>query len=297
MLAFTATFLFIACDNDSGDDLQTDDDNVESPFVFTVETTSANQFISFSTYDFGGVVQDYSVDWGDGSTSDNESDHYYVTPAVYTIKISGVIPRMKLEFSEIQSLEAWGTNKWQSVRFMFTQETFDYNATDTPDLTEVTNLYAMFLGTSFVTQPDLSSWDVSNITEMQYVFSQSNFNGDINDWDVSNVTDMTYMFGGVGSSFNGDISDWDVSSVTSMNYMFGNSSFNTDISGWDVSSVTDMYQMFYNNDDFEQDLSDWDTSSVTSCDRFNVSATQPDTVFTPLSSSYMPTKGCFSSDK
>ena len=88
-----------------------------------------------------------------------------------------------------------------------------------------------------------------------------------------------------------------MSSVTSMNYMFGNSSFNTDISGWDVSSVTDMYQMFYNNDDFEQDLSDWDTSSVTSCDRFNVSATQPDTVFTPLSSSYMPTKGCFSSDK
>ena len=41
---------------------------------------------------------------------------------------------------------------------------------------------------------------------------------DLNDVDVSNVTNMDYMF--FHSHFNGDISKWDVSSVEDMNLMF-----------------------------------------------------------------------------
>ena len=37
------------------------------------------------------------------------------------------------------------------------------------------------------------------------------FNSDISNWDVSNVTNMNFMFH--GSKFNGDISKWDVSNV------------------------------------------------------------------------------------
>jgi len=40
----------------------------------------------------------------------------------------------------------------------------------------------------------------------------SSFNGDISSWDVSNVTDMAYMFRNA-SSFNQDIGSWDVSSI------------------------------------------------------------------------------------
>jgi surface protein len=40
------------------------------------------------------------------------------------------------------------------------------------------------------------------------------FNGDISQWDVSNVTDMSFMF--YRSNFTGDISKWDVSNVTNM---------------------------------------------------------------------------------
>ena len=59
----------------------------------------------------------------------------------------------------------------------------------------------------------------------------------ISSWDVSNVTNMNGMFESA-TSFNQDISSWDVSNVTNMGGMFGNSSFNQDISSWDVSNVT-----------------------------------------------------------
>ena len=63
------------------------------------------------------------------------------------------------------------------------------------------------------------------------------FNKNIGGWNVSNVTDMSYMF--YHSNFNQDISNWDVSNVTSMNYMFGRANnFNKNLTGWNVSNVT-----------------------------------------------------------
>ena len=43
----------------------------------------------------------------------------------------------------------------------------------------------------------------------------SAFNGDISGWDTSNVTNMEYMFIDA-SVFNKDISGWDTSNVTNM---------------------------------------------------------------------------------
>jgi len=45
------------------------------------------------------------------------------------------------------------------------------------------------------------------------------FNGDLSLWNVSEVTEMQFMFVNA-TAFNGDLSRWDVSKVTNMLRMF-----------------------------------------------------------------------------
>jgi surface protein len=106
---------------------------------------------------------------------------------------------------------------------------------------------------------DLSSWDVSSVTNMDNMFMNSSFDQDIGSWDVSSVKNMYAMF--YATPFNQDIRDWDVSSVTNMDFLFAKTPFNQDIGNWDVSNVTNMYAMFRLTP-FNQDIGNWDVSSV-----------------------------------
>ena len=64
------------------------------------------------------------------------------------------------------------------------------------------------------------------------------FNRDLSSWDVSKVTDMLGMFSNCGV-FNSDLSSWKVDNVLLTAAMFSKCSvFNSDLSSWDVSNVT-----------------------------------------------------------
>jgi surface protein len=133
------------------------------------------------------------------------------------------------------------------------------------------DMWRMFENQSTFNDPDIISWDVSNVTNMQSAFTgASAFNQDISGWTTSSVTDMAGMFRDA-SAFNQDISGWTTSSVLNMRYMFYNASaFNQDISSWDVSKVgtpedpSDPFSVSFKPDNmfngatsFNQDLSNW----------------------------------------
>ena len=238
----------------------------DRPFVTTWQTISPNESI---TIPVGGAIGTYTVDWGDGSTSDNvagDQSHAYEGAGTYTVAVTGNFERIRLNGDldnapKLQSIEQWGDVRWTSMESAFSgASNMIYNATDVPNLSDVTNMSYMFYDSHF--NGDLSGWDVSSVTYMYGMFWDASFNGDLSGWDVSSVTHMSEMFR--NSAFNGDISEWDVSGVTYMYAMFaGASSFNGDISEWDVSGVADMSGMFANTDSFNGDISEWDVSGVT----------------------------------
>ena len=131
------------------------------------------------------------------------------------------------------------------------------------DVSNVTNMSYMFYFATAFNQP-LESWDVSNVTNMYYMFTNASaFNEPLGSWDVSNVTGMNYMFNGA-SAFNQPIGSWNVSNVTSMDDMFaGASTFNQPIGSWNVSNVDDMEVMFAGASAFNQPIGSWDVSNVT----------------------------------
>ena len=264
------------------------------------------------TIPINGGGYNYNVDWGDGSSDTNlniEQTHTYAVPGTYTVTITGTFPRIHFnaggffgdntDYGKILTVEQWGNNAWTSMASAFSGcINLRINATDTPDLSGVTDLTHMFQECENLND-DISSWNVSNVTTMIGVFYDAKlFNQPLNAWDVSGVTDMTDLFrdatafnqplnnwnvGNVtnmdrtfsfAEAFNNDITTWEVSNVTNMNGMFGGAfAFNQDISfklgggnfggdAWNTANVTNMGSMFSVAIAFNQDISNWNTSNV-----------------------------------
>ncbi|NSW54031.1 MAG: DUF285 domain-containing protein [Anaerolineae bacterium] len=249
-------------------------------FVITVKTDnpgwSTNTQYHIST---NGNGYNYNVDCNnDGNyEATGQTDNYlcdYAAAGTYTIRINDnttdgtgfphITNAPDGDALKLLSVDQWGTGKWPSMAYAFYGcSNLVVNASDAPDLSNVTDLHGMFYNaTSFNT--DIGDWDTSNVTDMGSTFKgASSFNQDIGAWDTSSVTNMYGMFWNA-SSFNQDLSAWDTSSVTNMYGMFWNaSSFNQDLSGWVTGNVTDMRWIFYNASAFNQDIGEWDTSNVT----------------------------------
>ena len=248
------------------------------PFITTWKTDnpglSADDQITISTNpDYAGEYN-YTVDWGDDSTSIETGDatHTYSEPGTYTVSINGDFPHIYFatiassddgnDDEKLLTIEQWGDIKLLSLRNSFYATTnLTSDATDTPDLRLVEELTRAFHG-AINFNADISDWDVSNVESFYKVFAYAtNFNSDISQWDISSATSIRHAFI-EAETFNQDISGWDTSNVTDMEHIFdGALSFDQDLSGWDVSSVK-FYNDFFNNvtfsvDNFNALLNSW----------------------------------------
>ena len=93
--------------------------------------------------------------------------------------------------------------------------------------------------------------------------------GHVSDWNVLAVTDMSFLF--YETDFCDDVSQWDVSSVVTMKAMFQDApQFQSDVSHWQVTRVTDFSHMFHGATLFDGDVSTWDVGYSYSSDHGNL---------------------------
>ena len=214
----------------------------------------------------------YTVNWGDGTNGTYSSttpiSKTYQQSGLYNVSISGSFNQFKLGGlsgnSSLTGVVEWGNREWVSMDSMFANCTrFNAIPATSPNLTKLTDMYAMFSGATTFNQ-NIGSWNVSNVTRMAYMFYRaSSFNQDISSWNVANVTNMDSMFQ-TATSFNQNINSWNVGKVFDMSFMFfGATRFNQPIGSWNVSNVVSITSMFGGATSFNQNLNNWNVTKVT----------------------------------
>lgn len=257
---------------------------------------------------------DFTVDWGDGSTSqvtsfdDPDTKHTYKQGGAYTVRITGLMEAMRgssrndeidnssylmsvsdlgdvglkalfYTFSNlnIRTVSGGDTAEVEIMAGVFARSMFLDADVGTWDTAKVVTMRELFRDTS--TNPDVSKWDTASVTDMSAMFARSiAANPEVSKWNTSSVTDMNNMFY-LAVSANPDVSQWNTANVTDMSSMFGLAiAANPDVSKWNTASVTKMNGMFAYTNSANPDVSKWDTANVASMVRMfaHTSSANPD---------------------
>jgi uncharacterized repeat protein (TIGR02543 family) len=238
-------------------------ENPADDFVITVQTDNdtygrGSSDVQFRIPTYSGATYNYNVDCNNDGINEAtaQTGNYtcnYAAAGTYTVRIKDNngdgtgFPQIFFnddgDARKLIDIEQWGTGKWASMNSAFKgclNLMWGQQATDTPNLSGVTNMSYMFADSHF--DQNIGNWDTSHVTDMSYMFfGDSPFDQNIGNWDTSHVTDMTYMFSGA-YAFDHDISKWNVGALTRANYMFvsaGLSTANYDalLKGWGAQNL------------------------------------------------------------
>jgi len=158
------------------------------------------------------------VDWGDGNNDTYSTQgylsHTYISDGYFNVSISGSLGQFGNYGSypnaeKLVKVTSFGDLGLTNLNGSFYGST---NLEEVPSLlpSTVNYLSYSFAFTGKETITGLNSWDVSNIINMNGMFSSAIFfNQDIGSWDVSGVAGMVGMFEHA-NNFNQDIGSWNV---------------------------------------------------------------------------------------
>lgn len=137
------------------------------------------------------------------------------------------------------------------------------------DTSAVENLAQLLVGNTSCTYIDVSTWDLSNCTNMMGVFGTNKAlsNIDVSNWDVSKSTNFSSMFGSCTALKVLNVSNWDVSNCENFNGMFigCNEIEELDVSKWHInaSKISEIQMPFSNCTKLKKiDLQNWPMSKV-----------------------------------
>ncbi|OVE77160.1 hypothetical protein BVX99_03425, partial [bacterium F16] len=216
-----------------------------NPFIISVNATDGTFILPLKT----GLTYDFTASY-DGATTTHTTDANLTLtfpsgPGIYDVAISGTFPAINFnndkngDKAKLLDIKQWGNGAWETMENAFNGCTnLQISATDTPNLSNVTNMQSTFKGCKALTSLNATNWDVSNVTTMKWTFHSA----------------------GPGSL---DISTWDTSSVETFYRTFANSRFAlVGYENWDLSSATTLYGMFQGYRGMTSiDVSNWKTTN------------------------------------
>src|SRR5699024_7630543 len=144
-------------------------------FITTWQTTTANETITIPVNpNVPSYAYNYTVDWGDGNTSSNQTasaTHTYASAGTHTVSITGDFPAIQFGGSnsdnandaKLLTIEQWGTQVWLRMdeAFMGCVNLTTESDHDAPVFAANSALYYMFSGCSSFNS-NLNDWNVSN---------------------------------------------------------------------------------------------------------------------------------------
>ena len=291
------TYMFQFCYNLTSISMNNSDYNSINKIISALPTRTTD---SMGTLNVVGVDDFSQVDTTTASSKYwNVVDKLLV--AKYTANTAGVVPTFndgytyeltETENNGVYTVEITSDSDFSSIDF---KSKTGLTTVEYLKITNViTSMYQLFYGCTLLTSINgISDWDISNVTNMHYMFRNcySLTTIDLSNFNTNNVTDMGSMFSGCNNLTQLDVSNFNTTNVIDMSYMFQNctnltqldvSNFNTsnattmqgmfrgtnltsiDVNNFNTSNVTTMNNMFYNCNNLTQlDASNFNTSNVT----------------------------------
>ena len=153
---------------------------------------------------------------------------------------------------QISGVAAYGSQHNGSLDGCHDLTSLDVSSFDTSNVTDMNN---MFFLCSALTSLDVSHFDTSKVKDMSGMFrSCSSLTSlDVSNFDTTDVTTMESMFCFCTALTSLDLSSFDTSNVANMDYMFADCTAlkTLDVSNFDLTNVTKMENM-YKNCEIEQ---------------------------------------------
>jgi surface protein len=167
----------------------------------------------------------------------------------------------------IRSLDHWGEQSGVTKAYYGLQGASKLTSVPDHIPSTLTDLSDLFDGATILNDPNISKWDVSNVTKFTKMFFQATaFNQPLNNWNMSKADSIVSMFA-FAYAFDQPLDKWNTSNVTDMAGIFTYAKvFNQNINSWDTSKATRMTDLFNNAVKFNQPLDKWNVSNVTKMD-------------------------------
>ena len=176
-------------------------------FIFTVDTTIADNSPSDSyNLAWNGVVNAL-VNWGDGTEeyvvfpTQGIKSHQYLTEGVYDITVSGLFNYRPLFVSGVDKLKIIAVKQWGRT-FTTLNNAFKQN-NNLSSLPQNETLFFQLDSRQCFSSTSLSNFgkiDSSFLSNGLELFRNSNFDYNVGDWNVANCSTMTSMFLGTSMS-------------------------------------------------------------------------------------------------